>query len=303
MTGDKEIAAALDAIDRGVIDFNEALPKIEAQIYRKLLEFQKELSVQGETITNSASNIRKLSKLKAELEHILLYDSDYSEAVAKFVKLYEKVDQLNFNYYKALEKKFTPPKIIEAVRKQTISITLDNLTESGLNANLINPLRDIIQTYVTTGGSYAAMTEELRTFIKGSDKIEPALTKYAKTYVTDSINQYVGNVNAIITADLGFDWFRYAGSNIKTTRTFCKALTQKKFFHKSELPAIIRGQFDEFKRMKGQINQRTELPQGMYDDTNAFNFASYRGGYNCGHQVYGVSEKLVPADVQNRITV
>ena len=48
--GDKEIEAILKAIDEGIIDFQEAIPNIQEKIYSKLLLFQKELSVQGETI-------------------------------------------------------------------------------------------------------------------------------------------------------------------------------------------------------------------------------------------------------------
>jgi hypothetical protein len=114
----KEIQATLNAIDNGLITWNEAMPKIQEQIYRRLLQFQRELGVQGDTITNSVKNIKLLSSLKSDLETIILDDSDYSESVTKFAKLYDKVNALNFSYYKALEKKFKPPNVVEAIRQQ-----------------------------------------------------------------------------------------------------------------------------------------------------------------------------------------
>ena len=101
----KEIQAVLKAIDDGLITWNEAMPKIQEQIYRRLLIFQKEKKkVQGDTITNSVKNIKLIARLKSDLESIILDDSDYLESVTKFAKLYDRVNVLNYAYFKALEK-------------------------------------------------------------------------------------------------------------------------------------------------------------------------------------------------------
>jgi hypothetical protein len=285
-----------------LITWDEAMPKIQEQIYRRLLIFQKELIIQGDTITNSVKNIKLLSDLKSDLEMIILDDSDYLESVTKFAKLYDKVNDLNYAYFKALEKKFKPPKVMEAVKKQSVSLVLDSLTEAGMNTNLINPVREMINTYVTTGGSYSQLSKELNNYINGTPTIDGALVKYTKLITTDAINQYTATVNQVVSADLGWEWFRYVGSNIKTTRTFCKALTQKQYYHRSELPKIIKGNFTEFKEMKGKIYDKTGLPQGMIDDTNVSNFQTYRGGYNCGHQSYPIPTYLVPKNIISTFT-
>ena len=303
--GSKEINQILKAIDDGLVTFDEAIPGIQQQIYTRLLRFQKELSIQGDTITNSVKNIKLLGDLKADLEKIILDSSDYTGSVEKFGKLYDSVTKLNYNYYKALEKKFKPPKMIDEIRKQSVNVVLEGLTESGLNANVITPVREIINTYVTTGGSYTKLAKELDNYINGyqsdAGKIDGVLQKYTKQITTDAINQYNATVNKAISSDLGYEWFRYVGSNIKTTRTFCKALTEKQYYHISELPDIIKGDFEQFKAMKGKIYDKTGLPEGMYDDTNTSNFDVYRGGYNCGHQAYPVPTALVPKTIINQL--
>lgn len=305
--GDKEIEAILKAIDEGIIDFQEAIPKIQEKIYSKLLLFQKELSVQGETITNTVKNVKLLSNIKQDIESIILDDTDYLEAVAKFSKLYDKVTALNYSYFKTIESKFKPSKVIEEVRKQSVSLVIDGLTEAGLQTNFINPVREIINTYVTTGGSYSKLSGELNNYINGYNSdagpIDGSFVKFTKQITTDAINQYNAQVNQITSADLGWEWFRYIGSNIKTTRTFCEALTKKEYYHRSELAQIIKGNFKEFKEMKGEIYNKTGLPQGMYDDTNTSNFPIYRGGYNCGHQAYAIPTYLVPQKVKNLIAI
>lgn len=300
MAANKEIQAVLDAIDKGLIDFNEAIPQIQEQLYRRILRFQKELVVQGDTVTNTVKNVNLLSNLRQDLEDIILRDTDYLEAVTKLAKLYEKVDMLNFAYFKAIEKRFKPPKVVEAIRKQSVTMMVEGMTEAGLNSALITPIREMITTYTTTGGSYSQMTKELNKYINGTPEIDGALVKYTKLYATDSINQYTATVNQVLASDLGWEWFRFVGSNIKTTRTFCKALTQKQYYHISELPHIIKGNFAEFKEMKGKIYDRTGLPQGMIEDTNTSNFQVYRGGYNCGHQAYPIPKVLVPKNILSK---
>lgn len=300
-TGDKEIQAALDAMDEGVITFQEAIVKVQQRIYNKLLMFQKELVITNGTITNSAKNIKLLSSLKADLEYLIFEDTDFQDALDKFVKLYDVVTDWNNQYFKALEKKFSPPKIIEAVKAQSVSLVIDALSDSGMNANFINPVREIINTYVTTGGSYTQLSKELDNYINGYEseagKIDGQMTKYTKQITTDAINQYTATINEITSSDLGWNWYKYVGSNIKTSRTFCIALTKKKYYHRSELPQIIKGNFTEFKELKGEIYDKTKLPQGMYDDTNTSNFPTYRGGYNCGHQAYPIPNSSVPQNL------
>ena len=302
MTGDNELNATLDAIDKGIIDFQDGIPEIQRRIYERLILLQKELQIQGGTITNSAKNIRLLSRIKADLYDIIFDDTDYMESVTQFSQLYGKVDQLNAAYFKALEKKFKPSKIVPEIRKQSVSLVLENLTEAGLEANLINPVREIINTYVTTGGSYAKLATELQNYITGYDsdagRVEGQLQKFTRQITTDAINQYSATVNEVMTQDLGWEWYRYQGSNVRDTRTFCEALKKKKYFHRSELNKIIKGDFEEFRALKGKIYDKTGLPQGMYDDTNTSNFLQYRGGYNCGHQAYPIPTALVPASVR-----
>jgi hypothetical protein len=81
MTGDKELNATLEAIDKGIIDFQDGIPEIQRRIYERLLLLQKELQIQGGTITNSAKNIRLLGRIKSDIYDIIFDDTDYMESV------------------------------------------------------------------------------------------------------------------------------------------------------------------------------------------------------------------------------
>ena len=78
-------------------------------------------------------------------------------------------------------------------------------------------------------------------------------------------------------------------------------MVEKKFFHKSEIPELLKGNFPQFKAMGGEIYPKTGLPQGMVPGTNPETFLIYRGGYNCMHQAVPVSEDIVPRSERVRV--
>ena len=75
-------------------------------------------------------------------------------------------------------------------------------------------------------------------------------------------------------------------------------MTAKKYFHKSEIPKILKGHIGDF---KVKINPKTELWYGAYEDTSAKNFNDRRGGYQCRHQIYAVSSAMVPIEIKQAL--
>jgi hypothetical protein len=124
------------------------------------------------------------------------------------------------------------------------------------------------------------------------------LSKYAKTYVVDTLGQFAGQGNKMIADALESEWFQYVGSNLTTTREFCRHLTKKRYVHISEFPAILKGKIDGH---KCKIYTATGLPYGMKEGTNADNFIENRGGWNCGHELIPVSDLTVPKEIREKM--
>jgi hypothetical protein len=137
----------------------------------------------------------------------------------------------------------------------------------------------------------------VRNHILTNDTGEGSLMRYTKQITTDAINQYSAQYHTLIAQDLQFNWGRYVGSNITTSREFCILLTKKQWVHKSELPLIIIGHIDGH---DCKLSRTTGLPLGMIQDTNISNFQVLRGGYNCGHQFFWVPDSAVPESVKAR---
>jgi hypothetical protein len=142
------------------------------------------------------------------------------------------------------------------------------------------------------------MEETLRKTLTETPEGGGALSRYAKTYTIDSINQFSREYMTAISNDLGYEWYAYRGSNLETTREFCEHMTKKEYVHKSEFPEILKGKIDGH---QCRIYDKTGLPYGMKEGTKVDNFTANCGGWNCGHQLVPLRAEEVPVSVRNKL--
>jgi hypothetical protein len=214
--------------------------------------------------------------------------------VGQYINRFNDVTALQGAYFDEVFGGSDSTRVLAELEKQTITATLNSLTRAGISVNLSEPIHDILRQNVTSGTGFFDLTKQLRDFILGNTESVGHLEKYVNQITTDAINQYTGQTTEILSADLRVEWYLYPTHLIATSRQFCIAMVHKKYYHKRELPELIKGQFAEFTAIGGAINQRTKLPNGMVMGTNPENFLGYRGGYHCNHQPIPLSEGMVP---------
>jgi hypothetical protein len=173
---------------------------------------------------------------------------------------------------------------------------VNGLVGAGLDQTLSQDIIGELKTAILAGENYSDLVTRLQA-IKTTPTNAGLLAKHSQTYARDAINDFMGQRNKIIGDDLGLEWYMYVGSNLTTTREFCEHLTKKKYIHKSELPTILSGDIDGH---QCKIYAKTKLPYGLIDGTNPQNFAIYRGGWNCGHQLIPVSAEVVPENIRKK---
>jgi hypothetical protein len=286
-------------IDGSVEEFVKDLPFSEQKIWQRVLSLTKQLQVDGlGKVTNNVANLRILNDINKEINSIVLTD-EYKAKVEKFTSVFADLETLNNEYLSSVFTKFKPSKVLKELTKISIDITIDQLQETGVASSLTSELKEILKQNITTGGNYADMTEQLRESILGSPTTPGGLTRYARTFTTDAINQYSATYTKTVASDLGAVYYRYTGSNMETTRPFCEHLTKKDggYFHVNEIPGFLKGIVGD---QKVPIYAKYNLPQGMNENTTADNFLVLRGGYNCGHQIFPVSKASVPASLRSR---
>lgn len=299
----------IEGINKALADFEKTVPGVQRKLYENVTDELRVLELnENGSIKISVNNIRLLSKIKGELANIILSE-DYVNNVKIFVDQFNTIAALQNSYFKSIESKFKPTKLLNEIKKQSIDATIDSLTESGISTNVVDPIYDLLSTSITTGGSVKVLEQQLKNSLTNIGSEDGTLLKYTKLITTDSLNMFSANYTLTISDDLGYEWFNYQGSDITTTRPFCRAMTenQQNFFHISEIPRLLKAEdlyYTNPKTGKKElvpIYKKTGLPQGMKAETNVTNFRTLRGGWNCGHQIGPISEGLVPKEIVDRV--
>ena len=284
-------------LDSSVESYNSSIPGIQDEIYKKLQVLLKELDTDASgKIKNSIANLKTIGSIKSELEKVVLNKQLQSDT-KDYINAFSEVAKLQNDYFRSIETEFTPSKLLDEIKNQSISATIESLTGAGLTFNVIEPVQNILRTNITTGGSFSSLMEQMRTFIVTSPDNLGALERHVKTTTTDALNQFSRQYSQTVSDSLNYKWYMYTGSLLETSREFCIALVKKKYFHKSEIPDIINGNFSPFEK-SGNMNPKTGLPKGMVEDTNPQNFFIYAGGYGCGHAISAVNDEVVPASLR-----
>lgn len=286
----------IERIDDAIATFIEQVPASQTDMLQSLDEELRKLDLQDGHIKPTVANIKTIANIKNKMLKVILTDS-YKSQVKQFLKSFNDVTDLQNAYWRTIEKKFKPSSILKQIKQLAIADTVGKLMENGLDANVATPISDILKQNITGGGSYKDLQAQLKTAIATTDDSPGLLDRYTKQVTVDSINQYSRNYTQVVSSDLGYEWYAYQNTLIKTSRAFCIAMHERRYFHVSEVPDLLQAKglyyTRDGKRVKVPLNQKTGLPDGMYPTTTPANFFTLLGGYNCGHQIGPVSSFLV----------
>jgi len=281
----------LKAITKALGKFDKSIPALQSVLYKELLTEIKRLDTKGDNIAVTVKNLSILTSIKNKLNRLIL-NPEYKAEIKEFVAQFNTVYKLQFEYWKGVEATFKPRPLLKAIRNQAINDTIQSLTTQGISANVSDAIIGILRTNITSGGSYKDLAEQLRQSLTNTPESKGILDRYVKTVAKDSINQFSRQYTQIVSNDLGYTWFRYQNSDIDTTRCFCDKMTDKDWFHISEVPTMLKG-------LGCDIYKKTGLPYGLIDGTNPENFFIRAGGWNCGHSINPVAERQVPVAIRD----
>jgi hypothetical protein len=287
----------LKQIDDTESKFNSVIDDAQKRMLKEVLTLTKDLTVKNGIIQPTVENLKLINQIKAKLTKAVV-NSDYKAGVKELLKSFDTVQAGQVGYFQSVTKGFAPDKKYSLLKEMAIENTANQLLNNGIDANVTDKIKSMLLRSVTSGGKYSDMVGEMSEFLTDTDKSPGALSRYAKTYTNTALNQFAGQTNKLMTEDSGAEWFRYVGSDIKTTREWCDKMTDKDYIHKSEFAAVLKGNVDGH---KCEIYDKTELPKGMIEGTNVNNLQINCGGWNCRHHMYPVLEFTVPKALRDKI--
>lgn len=288
----------LKVLDESVSKFIDSLPSEQKRIYEKVVELVSQLDRKNGDIKINVANQRLLLKISSELDKIIVSES-YKAKVAEFAKVFDTVAILNNRYLAATFVQFKPTKTLEEIKWVNMEITVDQLTETGVGIGMKAQIMNVLKANINSGGSYGDLIRVLHGEIVEGNGSSPYMISQSQKIVIDAVNQYNAQYIKSVTDDLGLKWFQYLGSLLTTSRQFCVHMVDKRYFHISEVPALLGGLIDG---KQIPVSKKTGLPIGMFDNTDVSNFFIYRGGHKCGHQIIPVATVSVPKELRDRFS-
>lgn len=261
--------------------FFDAVNITQQELYQNLVNLFKRLEVEDGYILNNQSN-RSLFTKSSQVFNQTINRSGYNDAVNEFVGTFSHIDLANQDYFSTISELFKPNRaFITSLQNQTIKTLESSILNEGLQANIKQPLMNIISQNVNSGGSYSGFLEQLRTNIVGGEN-EGKLLRYSRGILNDTLFQYSRAYQQSVTDDLGLEFYLMSGGVGKKSRPWCVEHADQ-YWHQNEIESWP-----------------DQTWEGQIPGTTASSIWVYASGYNCVHSFIPVHISLVPDDVIQR---
>jgi hypothetical protein len=272
-----------DVIIKANDKYGARINAIQSQLFSSLVNQLKDIETDKDGyILQNAKNRAIIIEAEILIDDAL--SGSYGNAIKEQISIIPKIDDLNNSYFSSLSDTFIENRnFIKSLQNQTIKNIESNLFPDGLQFQVKQPLIDIMNQNVNSGGSFSGFLEQLRTFIKGNDELDGRLMSYSRGLLRDTLFNYSRAYQQSITSDLGLEWYLYSGGLIDHSREFCIERAGN-FYHQSEIEDWASLDW------QGKNNQTTK--------SSIFIFA---GGWNCSHSIIPVSTIIVPQSDLERI--
>lgn len=276
----KQIADQIEELIVAASDvFANKVYLVEKRLYNDFLNQLKNLELDSSGYIKQNSANRAILNRAESLFNESINQSGYQNSINKALESIPRIDALNTDYFSSMESSFQVNKrFMASLQRSTITTLENSLLNEGLQAQIRQPLIQILNQNINTGGSFNGMLKQVQEFILGNEDREGKLLRYSKQILKDALFQYSRAYQESVTNDLGLDWYMYEGGIMDKSRPFCIA-RHGKFFHRKTIESWTSLEW------KGKAEGTTE--------SSIFIFV---GGYNCNHSLIPVHVSIVPKE-------
>lgn len=273
-----------DLILRADVKYSASIVKVQAELYDQLLITLKDLEIDsfGYILQN---NFNRKILVEAESKIYEVFQSSlYQQSVSYYVAVIPRIDAANSKYFNSMEGFKENRVFLKSLQNQTIKNVETYVLQDGLESQVINPLSQILNQNINSGGKFSGFLQQIRDYVKGNDQVEGRALSYSRTFLRDAMFTYSRTFQQATTADLGLVWYLYSGGLMDKSRSFCIERAGK-FYHNDEIEKWA-----------------AETWQGKKSGTTESSIFLFAGGWNCGHSLIPVNDNIVPKEDLDRMT-
>lgn len=257
--------------------FLAQIPTAERQIFAGLVARLGKLTRdKAGNILPTAANLKQSETITTLMREVF-DDSSYIDAVAQFAGEYQGQMNINTSYFRKAFPSFSNPSAwavnsVGVARNSTVNA----LINTSADLDFIAPVAQAVEAAVLSGSSFTQTIDFINQLTVSSPRVESKLLRYSKQIAHDAFAITDRTFTNQMAVDNKVEWFRYSGSDISTTRPFCRVRSPH-YYPKKEVQSWA-----------------VENWAGKFAGTDSSNIFNYAGGYNCRHSILPVSVSSVP---------
>lgn len=253
-----------------------AAERLQKGILQRLLGQLAGLERDGDVILRNAANLTKAAEITAELQKVLT-GREYVKMLAEFALEFEAAKKTSDSLFRKTFKDFSGSEMADLTLATAKARAVEELAGATVTTNFLQPLRGAIEQAVTSGADWTQTLRTMSRLVVGDEEYQGKLARHVKQVAWDALATADRAYNDAVAQDLGAEWFLYSGTELPTTRDFCRERVGKYYTR-----AMIEAWAD------------LDWDGKMAETTNANTIFQNLGGWNCRHILVPVSAAAVP---------
>jgi hypothetical protein len=286
------IKSKLEAIEDVPANWAKSIESYQPKLLNRLNRLLNELDVVDGQLVKSAANLNRISAIIAGMRDYMT-TGEYVKIVEQFNSEFTVQQGLTASYFSQV---LEVEPIVTSFNAQLYQLNRATaiegvLSNAALDDMLLKDVRATLFEAVGSNARFGNTYDALQNLIVGDAEREGQLLRYSRQIVSDTFATTDRAYTQLISEEHGFQWFRWLGGKMKTTRCLCLNLNGR-YLSKGELEKI--GSF-ELSVIPELASCRTGNGwAGAMPNTNSQTIFTVAGGYNCQHSILPVSTFGVP---------
>jgi hypothetical protein len=202
------------------------IPEVEEIAYDALLKWvDNSLDTKGGSFFATNETLDLLNNFDSFYLRFFNEIKSYNGAVSKFVLKLPEIGNTIKEYQTKTNLIDWGLANIAPTQKLVVNEILKSYTDNGLNANFVQPLRDLIYQNIISGTSVSEAKKTLKEFVKGNPDISGKLKSYLTNTAQQAVDGYTGAINKKLMDTFDFPVLIMSGSLIATSSPQCRFAT------------------------------------------------------------------------------
>lgn len=292
---EKLIAAKTKRLTEIPDEFLNRLKKVQKEVLPKVIELIGKLERASDgTILLNKANLQLSADIR-EMLRVILLNSEYVQAVSVFSAQFDVQEAITNELLQRAFPDFVAggiaSELVAASKRKAVDVFITGITDDAF----VNIIKEQVDLAIANNAGFGETVLAIQQMVVGDDQMKGKLEQYAQQIAHDQFALSDRSYTSAVAEDLDAEWFFYSGSEIETTRPFCRERHNQYYYYKE---VELWG--------SGEKTSGLALPNasgdwaGKIDGTNSKTIFTTLGGWNCRHSIIPVSIFVVPKTVIER---